>query len=204
MCARFIPVRKHTRRERERDDTTRRETDSRKVEYKQTFVRTRSLDNTTRRDDDNKRVKGVVTLWINRSRHVPRDGRRIHLASISRSSSLYAGMYIISLDEIRFRDGWMDGWTDDASIINWKLIDFANFTKLNGGTGEKIESKSEFNGGKERRSRNGLPIFGNFRFVNCCSCSSDKLVLSLRNGHARARAQSSQSSPVYHSFHRIW
>lgn len=140
MCARFIPVRKHTRRERERETTTRRETDSRKVEYKQTFVRTRSLDNTTRRDDDNKRVKGVVTLWINRSRHVPRDGRRIHLASISRSSSLYAGMYIISLDEIRFRDGWMDGWTDGrtdgASIINWKLIDFANFTIERGDGGK--------------------------------------------------------------------
>lgn len=51
--------------------------------------------------------------------------------------------------------------------------------------GEKIESKSEFNGGKERRSRNGLPIFGNFRFVNCSSsriaraCPRGKLVLSL-------------------------
>lgn len=59
---------------------------------------------------------------------------------------------------------------------------------MNGGTGEKIESKSEFNGGKERRSRNGLPIFGNFRFVNCCSCSSDKLVcLSAMDTRARAR-----------------
>lgn len=32
-----------------------------------------------------------------------------------------------------------------------------------------------------------MPIFGNFRFVNCSSCPRDKLVLSLCNGRARNR-----------------
>ena len=41
-----------------------------------------------------------------------------------------------------------------------------------------MESKLEFNGGKERRVADGLPIFGNFRFGK----------LSVRRVHAPLRA----------------